>query len=173
MPLNTKFNLSATDTPNGAKGSIAATFVPTEIANAQIAGTGPGVPDVNGNIPFGTMVEGHIVVLNSSGTLDLLTSGDLSAVFSVIPWVVWAGDDERSSIASGKVAVIHGGCRFDTEKYDTAQTYVKGNPLIAVAGLLSPKVLADNKQIVAYVGERGAVNGVLDVIMPQGIGGRY
>lgn len=173
MKLSSKFNLSARDPINGAKAGIYESFEPLEVANAFALGTGPGVPDDFGTIQPGTIVPGHIVTLTASGGVDLATSPDLSAVLSVMMWVVFSGDDDFSGAAAGAVNVIHGGCRFDTEKFDTAQTYTVGAPLIALSGLLLPKTFGDNKQVVGYVGPRSVLNGVLDVFMPQSAGGRF
>ena len=174
MKLSQKFNLSGRDPINGAKAGIYESFQPVEVANALIAGIGPGVPDNDGTPTPGTIVPGHIVAMSSTGDIDLFTSAVISgggAVLPSLPFVVFSGDDDFSGSFVGQVNCVHGGCRFDTEKFNTAVAYTPGTPLIAVAGLLAPKVLADAKQIIGFVGPRGVINGVLDVIMPQGVSG--
>lgn len=173
MKLTQKFNLSGRDPINGAKAGIYESFEPLEVTNALATGTGPGMPDANGTPQPGTIEPGHIVAMASNGSMDLATSPDLSAALSIMMWLVFSGDDDFSGSATGQMNCVHGGCRADTEKFDAAQSYVPGIPLIAAAGILTPKVLGDNKQVVAYVGPRTVLNGVLDVFMPQGGGGRY
>jgi hypothetical protein len=173
MKLSQKFNVTGRDPINGAKAGIYESFQPVEVANALIAGSGPGVPDVNGTPTPGTIEPGHIVAMSASGDVALATSPDLSAAHSIMMWVVFSGDDDFSGSMVGQVNCFHGGARFDTEKFNVASSYTPGLPLIANGGSLDVKVLADNKQIVGYVGPRGVVNGVLDVFMPQSAGARY
>ena len=172
MKLSSKFNLSGRDPINGAKAGIYESFEPTEVANAYALGTGPGVPDDNGTPQPGTIEPGHVVTLAATGTVGLATSPDLSAALSILMWVVFSGDDDFSGSAAGQMNCVHGGTRFDTQKYSAA-AYTPGIPLIVSAGLLTPKVLGDNRQTFGYVGPRGELNGVLDVFMPQSTGSRY
>lgn len=173
MKLSQKFNLSGRDPINGAKAGIYESFTPVEIFNAYASGTGPGVPDDNGTIVAGTIEPGHIVAVSSaSGTVDLASSPTLSSAMPIMPFVVFSGDDDFSGATAGAVNCVHGGCRFDTEKYNTASSYTPGAPLVAVSGVVQPKASAtDHIQIVGFVGPRGVLNGVLDVLMPQGVCG--
>ena len=172
MLLSQKFNLSGRDPINGAKSGIYESFTPVEVLTAYATGTGPGVADDNGTVATGTISPGHIVSLAASGAVDLARSPDLSAAMPVLPFVVFSGDDDFSGATAGAVNCVHGGCRFDTEKFNAASSYTVGAPLIAVSGIVRPKASAtDHIQIIGFVGPRGLLNGVLDVIMPQGVSG--
>jgi|OM-RGC.v1.020724134 hypothetical protein len=170
MKLASKFNLSGRDPINGGKAGIYEAFVPAEIAAAYTLGTGPGVPDDNGTIVAGTIEPGHIVSISTAaGTAGLATSPDLTAAVPQLMFVVFSGDDDFSGATAGSINCIHGGCRFDTEKFNSALSYTPGAPLRVAAGVINTKVFGDNLQIVGFVGPRGVLNGVLDVIMPQGV----
>jgi uncharacterized protein YaiE (UPF0345 family) len=170
MKLSQKFNLSGRDPINGAKAGIYESFTPVEVLNAYATGTGPGVPDDNGTIVAGTISPGHIVSLVASGAVDLASSPNLNSANAIMMFVVFSGDDDFSGATSGAMNCVHGGCRFDTEKFDSAQSYTPGAALIASSGLLTPKTVGDHLQIVGFVGPRGVLNGVLDVLMPQSSG---
>lgn len=170
MKLSQKFNLSGRDPINGAKAGIYESFAPVEVLNAYATGTGPGVPDDNGTIVAGTISPGHVVALTASGAVDLATSPNLNSANAVMLFVVFSGDDDFSGAVSGQVNCFHGGARFDTEKFDAAQSYTPGAALIVSAGILTPKVVGDHAQILGFVGPRGVLNGVLDVFMPQSTG---
>lgn len=171
MKLSQKFNLSGRDPINGAKAGIYESFTPVEIFNAYATGTGPGVPDDNGTIVAGTVEPGHIVAISgASGTVDLATSPNLNSANAIMLFVVFSGDDDFSGATAGAVNCVHGGCRFDTEKFNTASSYTPGDALIVSAGIVAPKVVGDHRQIVGFVGPRGVLNGVLDVLMPQSTG---
>ena len=109
--------------------------------------------------------------MNANGDVDLATSATLDSANAKLMFVVFSGDDDFSGATAGAVNCVHGGCRFDTEKYNTAQSFTPGVALIAVSGILNLKVAVDHKQVVGFVGPRGVLNGVLDVIMPQGVSG--
>lgn len=173
MKLSQKFNLSGRDPINGAKAGIYESFTPVEVLNAYSTGVGPGVPDDNGTPTPGTIEPGHIISMAASGAIQLATSPLLNAALPIMMFVVFSGDDDFSGAASGTVNAIHGGCRFDTEKFNTAASYTPGAPLFAsnaTPGILTPKSFGDNRQIVGFVGPRGVLNGVLDVFMPQTTG---
>ena len=170
MKLSQKFNLSGRDPINGAKAGIYESFAPVEVLNAYATGTGPGVPDDNGTIVAGTILPGHVVALTAAGAVDFTTSPNLSSANTMMLFVVFSGDDDFSGAVSGQVNCFHGGARFDTERFDTAQSYTPGAALIVSAGILTPKVVGDHAQILGFVGPRGVLNGVLDVFMPQSTG---
>ena len=171
MLLSQKFTLSGRDPVNGAKSGIYESFQPVEIAAAYVAGTGPGVATDAGTIALGTISPGHIVAMNANGDVDLASSVVLGAANPTLMFVVFSGDDDFSGATAGAVNCVHGGCRFDTEKYNTAQSFTPGMALRAVSGILNVKVAGEHHQVVGFVGPRGVLNGVLDVIMPQGVSG--
>jgi len=165
--ISEKFTLRTEMPLTGATAGIWMTLDTAEAVAARAAGTGPSVPDSNGTPAAGTILRGQGVSYNSSGNIELGTSPDLSSVVGKLFFVVFAGNNDFSGrFSNGKVVVIHGGCRFDTEKYASG-SFTKGAPLQLVAGVWTQKVYGDHKQIVGYVGPRGLANGVLDVVMPQ------
>lgn len=167
-----KFTLRTPGSIPGTNAGIYDSFNPAEMIAAAAAGSGPGVPDSSGTLTPGTIVAGHFVMMDASGNMVLATSPDLNAALSAMIWMVVTGDNDYSGMASGKVNCVHGGVRAVTEKFDAAQSYTPGIPLIVSAGILTPKVLGDNRQIVAYVGPNHVSNGTLDIYMVQG-GSRY
>lgn len=171
--LTEKFSLTGRNPIQGCMAGIYESFQTAEFVAAAAAGTGAGQPDSNGTPVAGTIVAGHIVTQDASGNVALATSPDLSAALSIMMWVVVSGNNDWGGIASKRVNCAHGGLRMKTEKFDTAQSYPVGAPLIALNGILTPKVLNDNKQIVGYVASTYvAADGVLDVFAVQG-GSRY
>lgn len=171
-PIDSKFSLTGNVPQEGALGGIFIDLEPKEVADAFLAGTGPSVPDSGGTPTTGTFEEGHIVVCNSNGNWELMTSGDITAAHVQLPFVVFSGNTNFSGRATGKLSAFHGQGRFDTTKYG-AGTFTPGRPLVASAGLLIPKAaVGDSIQIVAFVGPDGLrSNGVLDVVMPAGVSG--
>lgn len=173
MKLTQKFDLKTMNPMPGALSGLWISVQPKEVADAYAAGSGPGVPGASGTPTAGTLVPGQIVYLSASGA-QLMSSGDLTAAMPKLPFVLFSGDDDFSGSFVGEVLAFHGGARLDTEKFD-AGSYTVGAPLIASAGTpgnFAPKAAAaDHYQIVGFVGPRGVTNGVLDVLMPQGVCG--
>lgn len=176
MKLNQKFTLrSQAPLPGGLSG-FWMSVQPTEVAVAYAAGTGPGTADDFGTPTPGTIKPGSVVMIEAAGsgvTCDLAVSPDLSVggTYPIIPYIVFAGDDDFSGSIVGEIQVVHGPGRLDTEMYDAA-AYVAGSWLIASAGTpgnFALKVTGDHKQIIARVGPRGVLNGVMDVIATQNI----
>lgn len=168
MKLNEKFTLRTEMPLTGGVAGIWLVMKPKEVADAEQAGTGPGVPDpVTGTFAPGTIVAGYGVELDANGLAILGSSPNISSAFAKMFFVVFAGDNDYGGAFAGKIVGIHGGVRFDTEKY-TAGSYVIGTPLILVSGVWQAKAaVGDHIQAVGIVGPRGLANGVLDVIMPQ------
>lgn len=172
MKLSQKFNPNTMQPLNAAPGGLWLSIQTAEHAAAELVGTGAGTPDVNGTITAGTFVPGTVMAQTSAGVFDRMTSQDLSANMPKLPFVAFSGTDDFSGRVVGAPLAFHGGARFDTEMYNTASSYTPGAPLISVAGVVEPKAAAgDHIQIVGFVGPRGLANGVLDVLMPQGVAG--
>lgn len=173
MKLSQKFSPRSMNPMPGALSGLWMSVQASEVATAVASGTGAGVADDNGTPTAGTVTPGQVVVVNAQGTLDLATSPTLNSAVPILPFIVFSGDDDFSGSLVGDLLIFHGGARFDTEKYDGI-TYNPGDWLIASAGTpgnFAPKVGSDNRQIIAQVGPRGLSNGVLDVVMPQGVCG--
>lgn len=175
MKLAQKFNLRSMKPLEGGESGFWISIQAAEVAAAITAGTGPGVADDTGTIQAGTVKPGHFIYLTSNSTADFLPSVDLTAAAAakraITPFVVFAGDDDFSGSLVGELLAVHGPGRFDTEQFD-AGTYAPHDPLVASAsnaGNLGPKTTGDHKQVIAEVGPRGVVNGVMDVIFVQGV----
>lgn len=167
--LAQKFTLTGRQPIQGCSGSIYESFQTAEFVTAASVGSGAGQPDAQGTLQPGTIQPGHIVTQDANGNVVLATSPDLAAALSVMLWVVVSGNDDYGGMASKRVNCAHGGLRMKTEKFDPAQSYVVGAPLIAAAGILTPKVLSDNKQVFGYVASTyDAASGVLDAFAVQG-----
>ncbi len=171
MKLSQKYSPRGANPQPGALGGIWMSVQPSEVAAAIDAGTGPGVPDDSGTPQAGTIVPGQVVVLNSAGTLDLMTSQDMAGgTLPQLPFVVHSGDDDYSGSLVGECLIYHGGARLDTEKFNGI-VFAPSNLLTASAGNFALKVAADGLQIIAMVGPRGMADGVLDVVLFSGICG--
>lgn len=167
--INEKFTLRTEMPLTGATAGIWMTLDTQEAVDARAAGTGPSVPDENGTPARGTILRGQGVTFNAAGNIEKATSVDVTGALPKLLMVVFAGNNDFSgAFSNGKVVVIHGGCRFDTEKYGTGP-FTPNVPLSLVAGVWTLSVLGDHKQIAGWVGPRGLRDGVLDVIMPQGV----
>lgn len=167
--INEKFTLRTEMALPGASAGIWMTLDTQEAVDARAAGVGPSVPDDNGTPARGTILRGQGVTFNSLGNVVLATSGDMTSVLPKLLLVVFAGNNDFSgSFSNGKVVCIHGGCRFDTEKFG-AGPFTPNTPLSLTAGVWTLSAHGDHKQIAGFVGPRGLANGVLDVIMPQGM----
>lgn len=171
MLLSEKSRPTANRPQEGALGGLWMNLVPAEIASALGANTGPGTPSDSGSPTLGTLKAGMIVCLDTNGNAVLMTSQDITANMPKLPFVVFSGDDNFHGAYVGNMPCYHGGARLDTDQFD-AGTYTPGAPLIANAGKFAPKAaVADHIQVVGFVGPRGVQNGILDVMMPQGVCG--
>jgi hypothetical protein len=89
-------------------------------------------------------------------------------------FVVFSGDDDFSGRRVGhgqrhprRVPFRHREVQHRRRPTPRALRCIASN---ATPGILTPKSLGDNRQIVGFVGPRGVLNGVLDVFMPQTTG---
>lgn len=174
MRVNSLFTLRTESSLPGAMGGIQIVLTPKEVADAQAAGSGPSMPNTSGTPTLGTIEAGHVVEQNALGQAVLAVSPDLAApAFQKLMFITMEGDNDFSGAFTGRIVGLHGGIRFDTDKFAAAAVYTPGLPLIASAatpGILTPKAAAaDAFQAIAFVGPRGRVGSVLDVIMPQGM----
>lgn len=172
MKFSEKFSLTGDSPLAGANGAITMKLRFQEVVDAELAGTGPSIPDENGTPTPGTVKAGTLCHLNSSGNLDKATQANLSAAFAKLYLVAFAGDTDFSGAYVGTVSALTG-ARFETTVYDSA-VYTKGLPLVpssVTAGNFMQKASAtDSIQAVGFVGPKGVSDGVLDVVMPQGSG---
>lgn len=167
--ITEKFTLRTESPLPGGLAGIWMTLDTQEAVDARAAGTGPSVPDEFGTPAAGTILRGHGVTYNSSGNVVKATSVDVAAALPQLLMVVFAGNNDYSGrFSNGKVVCVHGGVRFDTEKFG-AGPFSPNDPLFLTTGVWNLSVLASRRQIAGWVGPRGLANGVLDVVMPQGV----
>lgn len=134
-----------------------------EVANAYAAGTGPGTPDATGTLQAGTIRPGRVLELATDGTWILGTSPLVNAALPKQLWFAHEGDIDLTGRLVGKLTALRGFARFKTSSF-TGSSFAVGAPLYANAGNFVLKALADNRQVVGYVGPDGLRDGMLDVM---------
>ena len=160
--LNSKFDIVSVDNPL----ALAALAQVLEVLNPPALGTN-GTP-VPGSIP-----PGSIVMMDSStGKAVLASTPDISqAVDRVLPFVTIDGNTDYSGSFVEKLTVLHGGFTMSTDQF-TVAGFTPGAPVTFISGLVTLMSDRTKQQLFGFVGPAGydAVNGVLQVIVPQGAG---
>jgi hypothetical protein len=158
--LNSKFDITSVDNP-----------VATAALAQVLPVNNPPALGINGTPQPGSIPPGAIVVMNTSGKAVLATTPDISMAARVLPFIALEGDQDYSGSFVQKLAVVHGGLTCKTDQYN-AGSYVPGAPLTFSGGKFSPLTAAATQQLIGFVGPAGldAVNGILEVILPQGAG---
>jgi hypothetical protein len=163
--LNSKFDIVSVDNPVALA------------ALAQVLAI-PGGMTLNseGTPVAGVIPAGAIVTMNGSGEAVLATTGDVAndgvakKLNMQMVFVAIDGNKDFSGSFVQKLTVLNGGFTMKTDQYD-AGGYQPGNLVTFNAGKIK---LADagGQQVIGVVGPSGldAVNGILEVIVPQGIG---
>jgi len=171
MLFASNFTLTGHQPQRGGESGLWRVLKPAEVATAESSGSGPGMPDATGGTQIGTIPQGTIVEMDSNGNAIAATPAAINAVMPKLYFVTSWGDDDFDTAFAGQIFGVHG-CSCLTDKFD-AGTYTPGQPLVvsnAVAGNVMPKgAFGDHAQIVAFVGPDGVKNGVLDMLMPQGV----
>lgn len=165
--LSSKFDIVSVDNPVALA------------ALAQVL-TVPGGMTLNseGTPVAGVIPAGAIVKMDTDGTAILATTGDVSSNVAanqanrVMPFVVIDGNKDFSGAFVQKLTVLQGGFTMLTDQY-TAGAYAPGAPCSFSAGKIVLANVNGANQIIGFVGPAGldAVNGVLQVIVPQNNGG--
>jgi hypothetical protein len=172
MKLSQNFTLTGAAPHEGGLGGIWMNLRPQESVDAEDTGSGPSVADRDGNVVPGTYLPGMITQLNSNGNLDKATQNNLTAGFPRLYLLCFNGTDDRSGAYSGVIGCVTG-VRAEVEVFD-AGTYIKGQPVVPSsvnAGYFAPKALFDDGiQPVGFVGPKGVVDTILDIVFPQGSG---
>jgi hypothetical protein len=155
--LNSKFDIVSVDNPVALA------------ALAQVL-TVPGGMTLNseGTPVAGTIPAGAIVTQDVDGTAILATTADVTTrLNNKMIFVAIDGNKDFSGAFVQKLTVLHGGFTMLTDQYD-AGAYVPGSLVSFNAGKI--KLAAATDQFIGAVGPAGldAVNGVLQVIIPQG-----
>lgn len=196
--LNSKFDIQSVDNPL-AVAALAQVLEVYSVAGASdlYSGTGfeggtPQTPDADKLLP------GTVVTMKDTGEAEKATlpltfvegaagNGkelDAAAV-PKMPFVTIDGNTDYSGRFVRKITVFHGGFTMVTDQYTTdastaqdgsdpqAASFKPGYPVTVVKGKIVPRAGASAlRQIYGFVGPAGldAVNGVLQVIVPQGVG---
>lgn len=123
----------------------------------------------------GTIPAGAIVTMDTSGNAVLATTGDVSsdvaanAMNRKLVFVTIDGNKDFSGSFVQKLTVLQGGFTMKTDQYD-AGAYLPGKLVSFNSGKVKLADADGSDQILGAVGPNGldAVNGVLEVIVPQG-----
>jgi hypothetical protein len=157
--LNSKFDIVSVDNPVALA------------ALAQVL-TVPGGMTLNseGTPLAGTIPAGAIVTQDTDGTAILATTGDVAAarLNAKMVFVAIDGNKDFSGSFVQKLTVLQGGFTMLTDQY-AAGAYGPGKPVSFAAGKITLAGATD--QFIGVVGPAGldSVNGVLQVIVPQGL----
>jgi hypothetical protein len=157
--LNSKFDIVSVDNPVALAALAQVLVVPGGMTlNSE------GTP-VAGTIPAGAVVT----MDTTTGEALLATTGDVvaSRLNAKMVFVTIDGNKDFSGSFVQKLTVLHGGFTMLTDQYD-AGAYTPGKLVSFNAGKI--KLAGATDQIIGAVGPAGldAVNGVLQVIVPQG-----
>lgn len=157
--LSSKFDIVSVDNPV----ALAALAQVLNVTGGMTL-NGEGTP-VAGTIPAGAIVR----MDTTTGAAVLATTGDVAAarLNTVMVFVAIDGNKDFSGAFVQKLTVLHGGFTMLTDQFD-AGAYTPGLPVSFNAGKI--KLAGATDQFIGVVGPAGldVVNGVLQVIVPQG-----
>ena len=159
--LTSKFDIVSVDNPVALA------------ALAQVLSVPAGMTlDANGTPVAGTIPAGAIVRMDTDGTALLATTGDVAAarLNAKMVFVAIDGNMDFSGAFVQKLTVLQGGFTMATDQYDVGSgaLNVPGSIVTFKAGKVHLAGATD--QFFGVVGPAGmdAVNGILQVIVPQG-----
>lgn len=153
--LNSKFDIVSVDNPTSL--ASLAQVLPVD---------SPPALGLNGTPQPGTIPPGAIVTMNTTGKAVLATvSSAPQLVFVTVD-----GNTDFSGAFVQKLTCLHGGVTIKTDQF-VAGAYLPGNPVTFDTGKIKLPSAA-GQQIIGFVGPGGlnTVDGVLEVILPQGAG---
>lgn len=157
--LSSKFDIVSVDNPVAL--AALAQVIPVS-GGMTLNSEGTPVP--------GTIPAGAIVVMDTSGYAVLASSGDLGAspLNKQLTFVTIDGNKDFSGSFVQKLTVLQGGFTMKTDQYESG-SYLPGKLVSFVNGKVRLATL-DGDQIIGAVGPNGldSVNGVLEVVVPQG-----
>lgn len=157
--LASKFDIVSVDNPV----ALAALAQVLKV-NGGMTLNSEGTP-VAGSIPAGAIVKMN----TTTGEAELATTGDITTrLNTVMVFVTIDGNKDFSGAFVQKLTVLQGGFTMLTDQYD-AGAYTPGLLVTFNAGKI--KLAGATDQFIGVVGPNGldAVNGVLEVIVPQGL----
>ena len=145
-------------------------------ALAQVLAVTGGVTfNAEGTPIAGTIPAGAIVTMDhTTGAAIVAATPDISAANKELTFVVIDGNKDLSGSFVQKLTVLQGGFTMLTDQYD-ADAFTPGLPVtfgVGAAGKVSLMTNRATQQLLGFVGPAGldSVNGVLQVIVPQGCG---
>jgi hypothetical protein len=159
--LASKFDITSVDNPVALA------------ALAQVLKVPGGVTlNTEGTPIAGTIAPGAVVTMDiATGEALLATTGDVvaSRLNAKMVFVTIDGNKDFTGSFVQKLTVLNGGFTMLTDQYD-AGAYTPGKLVSFNAGKI--KLAGATDQFIGVVGPAGldAVNGVLEVIVPQGSG---
>jgi hypothetical protein len=162
--LNSKFDITSIDNPL----AVAALAQVLKVTNGETFSS-QGTP-VAGVIPAGTIVT----MDHTTGCAVVATTPNISSADKELAFVVIDGNMDFSGSFVQKLTVLHGGFTMETDQY-VAGGYTPGLPVsfgVGGAGKISLLTAPTTEQLFGYVGPAGldSVNGILQVVVPQGCG---
>jgi len=163
--LNSKFDIVSVDNPM-ALAAIA----------QVLAVDSPPALGINGTPQPGVIPPGAIIEMNSTGKAVLASAVDVVAapLTAKMAFVTLDGNTDLSGAFVQKLTVLAGGFTMLTDQF-VAGAYVPGAQVSYGSGGNAGKVIlrtAVTQPLLGVVGPAGldSVNGVLQVIVPQGAG---
>jgi len=164
--LNSKFDITSVDNPVALAALAQVLRVPGGMTlNSE------GTP-VAGTIPAGTIlrmdVDGTAI---TATTADISTNVAVNAQNKVMTFITIDGNKDFTGSFVQKLTVLNGGFTMLTDQFD-AGAYTPGKLVSFNGGKIKLADADGSDQIIGVVGPAGldAVNGVLEVIVPQGSG---
>lgn len=109
---------------------------------------------------------------SNTGKAVLASTPDISqAVDRVLPFVTIDGNTDYSGSFVEKLTVLHGGFTMTTDQF-SGSVFPFGAPVTFSSGQVALMTNRATQQLFGFVGPAGydAVNGTLQVIVPQGAG---
>jgi len=163
--LNSKFDIVSVDNP------LALAAIAQVLPVNSPPALGP-----NGTPQAGTIPAGAIIEMNTAGEAVLADAIDVSAapLTAKMAWVTLDGNTDYSGAFVQKLTVLNGGFTMLTDQY-VAAAFLPGLQVSYGAAGDAGKVIlrtAVTQPLLGVVGPAGldSVNGVLQVIVPQGAG---
>lgn len=164
--LNSKFDIVSVDNPQ----ALAAIGQVLKVNNPPALG-------LNGTPTAGVIPPGAIIEMNTSGLAVLADAVDVSAapLTAKMAFVTLDGNTDLSGAFVQKLTVLHGGFTMLTDQFVAGPAFLPGSQVSYGAGVNAGKVIARTavtQPLLGVVGPAGldSVNGVLQVIVPQGAG---
>lgn len=174
--LNSKFDIVSVDNQMALAALAQVLSVDTTGHDGSDLFTANGTPATPAGMAF---PPGTVVSINPANGLAQLATAVDQSVFANVPqlfFVTIDGNTDYSGAFSQKLTVLQGGFTMQTDQYSTANggAFTPGAAVTVVGGKIVPRFAGtvdfSKLQIYGFVSPNGldAVNGVLELIIPQG-----